>query len=294
MKKPKWPEGRTRKDFSEGVTFLFFVAVAIFVACFFLRCGGKKYLKETESAAPPAPVMAVEETVGASPLEYSGEFSSGEGSGIGYAGSRSPIRSARVHIGAPRYAEYPGAAGEETDPREALLSQLNKGVIASSFPVTMIEGQSYTAYLRIDDKASTALTEGLDNPSVVEVNVSATMKATLTAGKDIEIDTSYSSGTQLRKVGEPTEWKWGLKPLKSGTHKMKLKVVCILKRQGFTDETYDLKTYERELVVYIDPWYRVKNILKKFWSIIMGMLVSSTAVAWLFKKVFTRKKKKDE
>lgn len=292
MSKLTRPEGYTRKSILNGLGFLFFIAVVIFTSYFFLCCGGKKSLKETESL-PSLTSIISESTVVAIPLEYSGEFVSGEGLGVGSAASKGPRESAKIRTKEPALIERLTAA-EETDPRKLLFSQISNGAVSYSIPTAMVEGQSYAAYLRIDDKISNALTEGLDNTSVAEINVSATMRAILTAGKSIEIDSSYSSSTQLRKVGEPTEWKWSLKPLKSGTHSLRLKVVCILKRQGYTDETYDLKTFEKELTVRVDPWYRIRNILKKYWSIIMGMLVSSSAVGWVFKKVFKRKKKENK
>lgn len=181
-------------------------------------------------------------------------------------------------------------AGENPDPRESLISQIKKGAIGYSVPTRMIEGKEYTAYLRIDDLISNELTDGLDNPIVKNVQVSATMRATLSSDSNIIIDTSLSSSVQLRKLGKPTEWRWSIKPIKSGKYNINLKIVCILKRRGYTDETYDLKTYENKLIVLVDPWYRFKNILKSYWNILIGMLISSSAVGWLLKRLFSKKK----
>ena len=291
MSKPKKSEGYTRKDRPDGVDFSLFFALLLLTSCIFLQCSSKNVINKEESIDKPVVINSRESLSIAKSLEYSGEFSS-DGTGIEEIGP--------VHIKSSKgFLATHGTiddsllfySNDRVDPREGLLSQVKKGVISTSVPTTMIEGKSYIAHLRVDDKVSPSLTEGLANPEVASVEVSATMKATLTAGKNIEIDSSYSSSTQLRKIGKPTEWKWGLRPVKSGKHKLKLRIICVLKRKGFTDETYDLKTYEKELFVQVDPWYRIKNILRRYWAVIGGMLFSSSAVGWLFRKILKKYKK---
>lgn len=187
----------------------------------------------------------------------------------------------------------PTAAGESMSNNEALFlfkSQLHSGAVAYSIPDTMVMGTEYLVELRIDDKVSEQLSTGLGEDITIKiVEVSQTMRAEIT-GKGFDIDSSFSSLTQLRKFDQPTSWKWGVTPFEYGDKTLKIKIVCILKREGFSDETYDLITHLDTINVKINSKFIVNRVLKENWKSILGFIFSSGIITWIIAKTLKKKK----
>lgn len=185
---------------------------------------------------------------------------------------------------------YPAAAGEElpaTAPRNEFIGQLTNGMLAYDIPLVMTLWKKSRIELRVDDSISTALTSGMSEYVEVEnVEISATMKADLSGG-GFTI-TSLNSDTQLRKFTKPTIWKWDVTPNTTGKQTLKLKLICVLKRPGYTDENYDLDVFEVERTIKIDKLILIKGLLAKYWTAILGFVFSSGFIGWLIKR---RKKK---
>jgi hypothetical protein len=173
--------------------------------------------------------------------------------------------------------------------RDYLISQIKKGIIAYDIPETMTWGKKYRVTVKIHD----SLLYEMDSlPNISVIDISSTIKASLT-GNSFNIDTTLTSSIQLRKLNSPTVWLWDVTPKKSGVQKLRLKIVCILKRQGYTDEFYDYPVYEVERNIESDIIPMFLNFLSENSKIIIGFLLSSTFLGWIinwFKKLKKNKK----
>jgi len=181
----------------------------------------------------------------------------------------------------------PAAAGEELP--NQFSSQLTKGMLAYDIPLDMVLWKTYRVELRVDDSVTT---DGMSEFAETEtIEMSTTMRAEL-SGQGFEI-IPLNSDTQLRKFNKATVWKWDVKPNMSGTQTLKLKLVCVLKRAGFTDENYDLEVFEVDRKVKIDWFIFIKGLLINYWKAIIGFLFTSGLVAWLAKKAYKKIKNRN-
>lgn len=175
---------------------------------------------------------------------------------------------------------------------EDIGEQLGNGVIAFKIPTAMIVGQTYRAELRIDDSITIKLTENLEgHQPIISVTegISQTMRVTLIG--DAFTITPLTSETQLRKINKPTIWLWDVVPKKSGTRTLIVKATAVLKRPGFSDETYDYDTIEEHVTVNVDPVKTITDWIVKNW--LKGALTAiGTALLGWIARIFKKKKSK--
>lgn len=186
-----------------------------------------------------------------------------------------------------RYSSLIEASSPMSD-REYLINQIKKGIIAYDIPEVMVWGKKYRITVKIHDSITYDMSS-LPNISVIDI--SSTIKASLT-GSGFIIDTSLTSSVQLRKLNTPTVWLWDVTPKKSGAQKLRLKIVCILKRQGYSDELYDYPVYEVERIIKLNAIPMFLNFLNKNSKVIVGFLLSGTFLGWIVSWIKKLKKNK--
>lgn len=260
-----------------------------------VSCGGKKTFKDDTSAPPPVISPDYQEmTPSPDTYEYEEDYWAGMPPPAPSSWEEETKQLDRINLRTIQIeGSSPAAAGEDFSHRDAawvLQSQLTSGAIAYEVPDTIKMGKEYQVKLRIDNKISEALTEGLGEKYTLKIiDVSQTMKAEL-SGDGFRIDTTYSSSTQLRKFDKPTVWKWGITPVSGGTNILKMKIVCILKREGFSDETYDIVTYTDTIKVAVNPTFIAGRFWENNWKTIIGFIISSGVMTWIIGFILKKKK----
>jgi len=194
---------------------------------------------------------------------------------------------------ASRKNSMPKLVEPQTAEYENIMSQLSDGVIVFRIPTEMTVGESYRAEVRIDDSISVKLTQNLEGhqPIIhVEESISNTMKVLL-IGDAFDIE-PLTSEVQLRKRDKPTIWLWDVKPLKSGKQTLIVRATAILKRPGYSDETYDYDTIEEQVIVDVDVMKTVMKWMIDNWLKSVLTAIVLTIFAWFSKKILKKKNAK--
>lgn len=167
------------------------------------------------------------------------------------------------------------------------------GRMAYTVPDTMKVGRVYDVTLRITkEKNELIIIKGMDtvNTKMVidDIRVSSVMTAQL-----IDIQ----GGFEIKELSTPeqnvedfgfTEWRWSVKPVKSGTVPMRLIIkVRIFSENG--DYLKDIPVFEKNITVETNVKYNVSNFFSESWQWFMSTLLIPIFV-FLYKK---RKEKKE-
>jgi hypothetical protein len=186
---------------------------------------------------------------------------------------------------------------------ENILAKLKPGEITYDPPQDMKVAASRDVHVRIGrlqdgvagrrEQLEADLVRGLDKQLAIRpknLSVSTTMKALLTGTKeDFQIDLK-SPEEQIVDIGEPTEWRWVVTPLRSGKHKLHLSGIAIVKVEGI-EKQREFSVYDTDISVRINlPHYVGEN-----WKEISGAVSGTGVVGWLvarWKKRRTPKRKR--
>lgn len=157
------------------------------------------------------------------------------------------------------------------------------GKVAYSIPDTMDFYREYIAVLRITKNTyDSSITVGLGNDSVVieGVRVSSIMSAALI---NMSTDTNFSirafsSKNQNIDDYGYTEWKWGIKPLKSGYRSLRMVIKVVV-----DGSTKDIPVFEKDIYIHSRPEKSIGNFFANYWQWIIGTLLLPL-LKWLWDK----------
>jgi hypothetical protein len=173
------------------------------------------------------------------------------------------------------------------------------GVLVYKIPDTMKVGSQYQVRLRISKFMTREIQIGLttdDDTStsgVIKANIriGTTMKAELkevdSGSKSFEI-TQLSSGEQIvDKDSSFTTWEWNIKPVKSGSHRLKMFVVI---KEG--ELSKDVPVYEDNIYIRAYLPYTLKIFWSDNWQYILSTLIIPFIV-FLWNNRRKKRKKKE-
>jgi hypothetical protein len=189
----------------------------------------------------------------------------------------------------------------ESNKRETTQHTFNyiKGKMAYGVPDTMIVGKSYDVTLIItkemSDERESIMVEQIKNNSrtksritINDIRVGNVMTAELIDGDgNFEIKSTSTSEQNIEDFDQ-TEWRWSVKPLKSGENPLRL----IVKVRVYTEEgSYlkDIPVFDKDIYVKSNIKYDAKNWLSENWQWFM-----STLVIPIFLYFWNKRKKKEK
>ncbi len=173
-------------------------------------------------------------------------------------------------------------------PEQAFAKLKNNGNLAYFTPDKMKTGSNavITARIAFADVASSALTSGIDSQQsgsthVEATPVTSTMKMKLSSA-DFAI-TPWSTEEQTVGGPVPTEWKWQVAPLHSGTLRLHLAAVVVV-----GNLSRDFTTVDRTITVQVDPVNAAESFFNQHAQWILGGVL--TGIGALFSWWWKRRK----
>lgn len=166
-----------------------------------------------------------------------------------------------------------------------VVTSIERGKIVYHIPDTMISFKDYEVIVRISNPKDTNITNGIINPIIANIRISSRMEVKLKNGQPdstFQIRT-INDGIQIIDSISYTEWKFSVKPLKSGTGSLVL-VVSII---SGTDVKQTVYTDNVKIVSNPIGWW------KRFWSSEYKWLFSTFLIP-IFIYFWKNKNKKDE
>jgi len=151
----------------------------------------------------------------------------------------------------------------------APVTILETGTIAYSIPDTMTYGQVETITLRITKNETVeVITHGIAQPDRIlvleNVRVSPLMTAELIdPSPDKACFVIKGINTTEQNIEEQgfTQWEWTVKPVKAGSHPLKL-LIKVKTQTG----TKDIPVYDQNIYVYSKPMVMVGEFWDKYWQ----------------------------
>lgn len=202
-----------------------------------------------------------------------------------------------------RLLDYVPTGGGKKNNKQSVSEQPKvnyiKGKMAYGVPDTMIVGKSYDVTLIITKEMTkereNIMIQQIDNNSrtvskisINDIRVGSVMIAELIDGSGNFEITPTSTAEQNIEDFDQTEWRWVVKPLKSGNNPLRL----VVKVRVYTDEgSYlkDIPVFDKDIYVQSNIKYTAGNWLSENWEWFM-----STLVIPIFLYFWNKRKKKGE
>lgn len=167
---------------------------------------------------------------------------------------------------------------------DELVSELRDGNLAHDIPRGMERDELYVVTLLVSPSASAeVLVARLSSTAATShagVRVGERMEAKL-SGASFEIR-SITPSLQAVGLGEPTEWRWEVKPLRSGIHNLHLDLSVLLTVSGTTTPR-SIKTFAEKVTVSVELTTVLSAFLQSNWQWLWAAVLVPAAV-WLWKR----------
>ena len=167
---------------------------------------------------------------------------------------------------------------------DTVIDQLYTASMAFSAPEKANIKENITIQLFIDpSKEVKELENSLTQPGVrrgAEIKISKVIIASLSA-PDFIIE-KVTPEEQAVAQTAPTEWLWTLTPKSTGKNEVKLTITAIVKVDG-KEYKYHIKTYEKTMVIVVEPQQVIYDWLAKYWQWLFSTLLLPLGL-WLYKR----------
>jgi len=215
------------------------------------------------------------------------------------AGDREPIMLPPVVEEEPPAAANGGSSGESQEPRppresmsiDEILADMEIGTIAFNTPNAINYYETAVIELRLGIETSIEELQGRISEAgdieSAQIRVSDRMEARLT-GPNFEI-TAITPETQAVSRTEDTRWRWEVKPVSEGQHRLHLTLSALIEVEGSTTPR-TIRTYDRMIVVDVSFRQRVSTFVSDNWQWLWSALLIPLA-GWLWQR---RKKGKSD
>jgi hypothetical protein len=182
------------------------------------------------------------------------------------------------------------------DEVDKALGELLPGLITHNIPTQMKVGRQVRVVARIIGLAGPTpeavtqgqqtIAKGLELATSPEgIQVSTTMKARLVGAEDDFHIESQSVEEQIIDRDQPAEWVWFVTPKRSGTHRLRLSAVAVVKLGG-AEKSKELPVFDREVTVAVSFGY----FLSRNWKEITGAISGTGILGWLTARFQKRRK----
>lgn len=122
--------------------------------------------------------------------------------------------------------------------------------------------------------------KGHGPPQTEPLQVGTFMKARLSGGHfDVR---ALSSEEQVVVDGRPTQWEWDVTALQHGTQVLSLAVSVRLTIRDAGEKAMDYPVFDRSIKVSVNPVYAARTFVKAYWQWIVGTIVGSGVIGWLW------------
>ena len=161
---------------------------------------------------------------------------------------------------------------------------LATGTVLFNPPARMRAGVRERVEVRIAIGPPTAqLREGLKGhgaPQAEPIQVGTFMKVRL-LGERFDVR-ALSSEEQVVVEEHPSQWEWDVTALHHGTQVLSLAVSVRLKIRAADEERMDHPVFDRSIEVSVNPPYAVRRFVGAYWQWIVGTIVGSGIIGWLW------------
>lgn len=169
-------------------------------------------------------------------------------------------------------------------------NNFDEGYISYNVPDSMVIGNTYIISLRSSKKYSIKLVEYQTN-IVSTTTLEKIVTSKYMSAKLYDYDNMFwikALNTEKQLVdSDITEWKWAIKPLKSGNKNLKLVIILsIIDDKG--EHSKDIPVFDKSIYVEKSFIYSINNFISEYWQWLL-----STLVIPLFLYLWKNSKKKE-
>lgn len=165
------------------------------------------------------------------------------------------------------------------------LKQLPTGIIAFNSPNSMnLQDTAHIQLLLTIDQSIKDLIKKITesgNRQDAQIKVSPSMEARLT-GTDFQIVAITMEKQEISKK-DITEWKWDIKPLKTGQHILHLTLSVFFHVHGLLVGR-SIRTFDRKIIVNISPSQRASEFFSDNWQWLWAVILVPLG-GYIWKKI---------
>ena len=169
------------------------------------------------------------------------------------------------------------------------FTEEESGLVRYNIADSMVVGISYTVNVRISKQKDTSkIIINMPQGKMEYTRVGSEMAVKLLdeEGGDFDIKALDSETQSIEDDNDYTQWEWTVKPLKCGTHKLKM-LITIKQR----DLTKDVPVFEKDIYIKSSLKYTIKNILENNWQMLLTSILIPF-MGFLFHLFYKEKRKK--